>query len=227
VRRVRGENDAALSAYERALAMPEARDPSSNEVATVIAHMAELCTRWDAKHPDLEGLIARGLAVVDGRRNREKVLLLAARSFMSRKKAKPTDEDWEGSLATAKEALAIAEELGLLREVSLCLDAVGYAYGELGNFLQSYGQGPVDAGGGKCGGRGARVSRREVVPRASRGGGGDAAGARVVRFPHSLLRTAGKRIQLSRDPQRRLAASLRRPGAHGSARGSRRGALGN
>ena len=138
VRRFRGENDAALSAYERALAMLEARDPSSNEVATVIAHMAELCTRWDAKHPDLEGLIARGLAVVDGRRNREKVLLLAARSFMSRKKAKPTDEDWEGSLATAKEALAIAEELGLLREVSLCLDAVGYAYGELGNFRESY-----------------------------------------------------------------------------------------
>src|SRR5438309_5979618 len=140
VRRFRGENDAALSAYERALAMLEARDPSSNEVATVIAHMAELCTRWDAKHPDLEGLIARGLAVVDGRRNREKVLLLAARSFMSRKKAKPTDEDWEESLATAKEALAIAEELGLLREVSLCLDAVGYAYGELGNFRESYAQ---------------------------------------------------------------------------------------
>src|SRR5947208_851588 len=138
VRRFRGENDAALSAYERALAMLEARDPSSNEVATVIAHMAELCTRWDAKHPDLEGLIARGLAVVDGRRNREKVLLLAARSFMSRKKAKPTDEDWEGSLATAKEALAIAEELGLLREVSLFLDAVGYAYGGLDRFRESY-----------------------------------------------------------------------------------------
>jgi class 3 adenylate cyclase/tetratricopeptide (TPR) repeat protein len=138
VRRFRGEHDAALSAYERALAMLEARDPSSDEVATVIAHMAELCTRWDAKHPDLEGLIARGLAVVDGKRNREKVLLLAARSFMSRKKPKPNDEDWEGSLATAKEALAIAEELGLLREVSLCLDAVGYAYGELGNFRESY-----------------------------------------------------------------------------------------
>jgi tetratricopeptide (TPR) repeat protein len=100
--------------------------------------MAELCTRWDAKHPDLEGLIARGLAIVDGKRTREKVLLLAARSFMSRRGAKSTDSDWEASLATAKEALAIAEELGLLREVSLCLDAVGFAYRELGNFREAY-----------------------------------------------------------------------------------------
>src|SRR5439155_815025 len=138
VRRFRGENDAALSAYERALATLEARDPKSPEVGTVIAHMAELCTRWDAKHPDLDGLIARGLAIVDGQRNREKVLLLAAKSFMSRKRPKPADADWQESLATAKEALAIAEELGLLREVSLCLDAVGYAYGELGNFRESY-----------------------------------------------------------------------------------------
>jgi class 3 adenylate cyclase/tetratricopeptide (TPR) repeat protein len=138
VRRFRGENDAALSAYERALAMLEERDPKNPEVGNVIAHMAELCTRWDAKYPDLEGLVARGLAIVDGKRNREKVLLLAAKAFMSRKRPKPTDADWEDSLATAKEALAIAEELGLLREVSLCLDAVGYAYGELGNFRESY-----------------------------------------------------------------------------------------
>jgi tetratricopeptide (TPR) repeat protein len=138
VRRFRGENDAALSAYERALAMLEERDPKSSEVGTVIAHMAELCTRWDAKHPDLEGLVARGLAIVDGKRDRDKVLLLAAKSFMSRKRPKPSDADWQESLATAKEALAIAEELGLLREVSLCLDAVGYAYGELGNFRESY-----------------------------------------------------------------------------------------
>ncbi|MGH2472132.1 MAG: ATP-binding protein [Candidatus Limnocylindria bacterium] len=138
VRRYRGENDAALSAYERALAMLEERDPKNPEVGNVIAHMAELCTRWDAKYSDLEGLVARGLAIVDGKRNREKVLLLAAKAFMSRKRPKPTDADWEESLATAKEALAIAEELGLLREVSLCLDAVGYAYGELGNFRESY-----------------------------------------------------------------------------------------
>src|SRR5206468_4221872 len=138
VRRFRGENDAALSAYERALAMLEERDPKNPEVGNVIAHMAELCTRWDAKYPDLEGLVARGLAIVNGQRNRQKVLLLAAKSFMSRKRPKPTDADWEESLATAKEALAIAEELGLLREVSLCLDAVGYAYGELGNFRESY-----------------------------------------------------------------------------------------
>jgi len=129
---------AALSAYERALAMLEERDPKNPEVGNVIAQMAELITRWDAKYPDLEGLVARGLAIVNGQRNRQKVLLLAAKSFMSRKRPKPTDADWEESLATAKEALAIAEELGLLREVSLCLDAVGYAYGELGNFRESY-----------------------------------------------------------------------------------------
>src|SRR5438034_3367559 len=138
VRRYRGENDAALSAYERALAMLEERDPKNPEVGNVIAHMAELCTRWDAKHPDLEGLVARGLAIVNGQRSRQKVLLLAAKSFLARKRPKPTDADWEEALATAKEALSIAEELGLLREVSLCLDAVGYAYGELGNFRESY-----------------------------------------------------------------------------------------
>src|SRR5438046_672363 len=137
VRRYRGENDAALSAYERALAMLEERDPKNPEVGNVIAHMAELCTRWDAKHPDLEGLVARGLAIVNGQRSRQKVLLLAAKSFLARKRPKPTDADWEEALATAKEALSIAEELGLLREVSLCLDAVGYAYGELGNFRAS------------------------------------------------------------------------------------------
>jgi class 3 adenylate cyclase/tetratricopeptide (TPR) repeat protein len=140
VRRYRGENDGALAAYERALALLEERDPSSPQVGTLLAHMAELCTRWDAKHPDLAGLINRGLGIVDGQRNRDKVLLLAAKAFMARKGPKPTDADWEASLATAKEALGIAEELGLLREVSLCLDAVGYAYGELGNFRESYAQ---------------------------------------------------------------------------------------
>ncbi len=138
VRRYRGENDGALAAYERALALLEARDPKAAEVGTVLAHMAELCTRWDAKHPDLVALIERGLAIVDGKRDRDTVLLLAAKAFMARKGPKPTDADWEASLATAKEALAIAEELGSLREVSLCLDAVGYAYGELGNFRESY-----------------------------------------------------------------------------------------
>ena len=138
VRRYRGENDAALAAYERALLLLEARDPKSAEVATVLAHMAELCTRWDAKHPDLEGLIERGLAIVGTDRSRERVLLLAAKSFMPRRGPKSTDADWESSLATAQEALAIAEELGLLRERSLCLDAVGYAYRELGNFREAY-----------------------------------------------------------------------------------------
>jgi adenylate cyclase len=138
VRRYRGENDAALSAYERALVLLEARDPKGADVAVVLAQMAELCTRWDAKHPDLEGLIERGLAIVGNARSRERVLLLAAKSFMPRRGPKSTDADWEASLATAKEALAIAEELGLLRERSLCLDAVGYAYRELGNFREAY-----------------------------------------------------------------------------------------
>src|SRR5205823_2983743 len=138
IRRFRGENDGALAAYERALQLLEGRDPNAPEVATILAHMAELCTRWEAKHADLAGLIERGLRIVDGKRNRDKVLLLAAKSFMARKGPKPTDADWEASLATAKEALAIAEELGLLRERSLCLDAVGYAYRELGNFREAY-----------------------------------------------------------------------------------------
>jgi adenylate cyclase len=138
VRRYRGENDAALTAYERALGLLETRDPKSGEVAIVLAYMAELCTRWDAKHPDLEALIERGLAIVGDAKSRERVLLLAAKSFMPRRVPKATDADWEPALATAKEALAIAEELGLLRERSLCLDAVGFAYRELGNFREAY-----------------------------------------------------------------------------------------
>jgi class 3 adenylate cyclase/tetratricopeptide (TPR) repeat protein len=138
VRRYRGENDAAMAAYERALVLLEARDPNSREVAILLAHMAELCTRWDAKHPDLDALIERGLAIVGSEHSRERVLLLAARSFMPRRRPRATDADWEAALATAKEALAIAEELGLLRERSLCLDAVGFAYRELGNFREAY-----------------------------------------------------------------------------------------
>ncbi|HYK98913.1 MAG TPA: adenylate/guanylate cyclase domain-containing protein [Candidatus Acidoferrales bacterium] len=138
IRRFRGENDGALAAYERALQLLEERDPNAPAVGTVIAHMAELCTRWEAKHADLPGLIERGLRIVGDKRDRDRVRLLAAKSFMVRKGPKVTDADWEGALAIAKEALAIAEELGVLREVSLCLDAVGYAYGELGNFRESY-----------------------------------------------------------------------------------------
>ena len=59
---------------------------------------------------------------------------VAARAFSARRQAKSRDEDWQEALVTAQEALAIAEELGLLREVSLSLDAVGYAYRSLGNF---------------------------------------------------------------------------------------------
>ena len=139
IRRYRGENEAALAAYERALALLEQRTPeASDRIASVLAHMAELCTRWDARHPDLDGLIARGLALVGDERSRERVLLLAARAFMPRRSPRATEADWQHALETAKEALAIAEELGLLREVSLCLDAVGYAYRELGRFRDAY-----------------------------------------------------------------------------------------
>ena len=138
VRRYRGENDAALLAYERALTILEGRDPRSKDVATVLAHIAELCTRWDAKHPDLDAIIERGLAIVGNERSRLRVLLLAARAFRPRLTPKPTDAEWEAALATAQDALAIAEDLGLLREVSLCLDAVGFAHRELGHFREAY-----------------------------------------------------------------------------------------
>ncbi len=138
VRRYRGETDAALAAYERAVALLEARDPRSPEMANLYAHMAELCTRWDGKHADLSGLIERGLDLVGDQRSRERVLLLAAKAFAPRRSTRATDEDWEASLETAQQALAIAEDLGLLREVSLCLDAVGFAYRELGRFREAY-----------------------------------------------------------------------------------------
>ena len=139
VRRYHGEGDAALAAYERARILLEARpEPNNFEIATVYAHMAELSTRWEAKHPDLEGLISRGLALVGDAASPERVRLLAARAFAPRRLAHATDADWEQALRTAEEALATAEELGLLREVSLCLDAVGYAYRELGRFREAY-----------------------------------------------------------------------------------------
>ncbi len=140
VRRYHGEGDAALAAYERARILLEARpEPNHFEIAMVYAHMAELTTRWEAKHPDLEGLISRGLALVGDEPSPERVRLLAARAFAPRRLARATDADWEQALRTAEEALAIAEELGLLREVSLCLDAVGYAYRALGRFREAYG----------------------------------------------------------------------------------------
>ena len=139
VRRYRGESDAGLAAYERGLILLEGTpDGGGARLASIYAHMAELTTRWDAKHPDLEGLIARGLDLVGDDPSPERVRLLAARSFASRRQARATDDDWRRSLHTAEEALAMAEELGLLREVSLCLDAMGYAYRELGQFREAY-----------------------------------------------------------------------------------------
>src|SRR5439155_19794735 len=90
VRGYRGQNDAALLAYERALTILEERDPRSKDVATVLAHIAELCTRCDAKHPDLDAIIERGLAIVGNERSRLRVLLLAARAFRPRLTPKPT-----------------------------------------------------------------------------------------------------------------------------------------
>jgi class 3 adenylate cyclase len=139
VRRYHGEGEAAIAAYERARLLLEA-DPGRDglAIATVYAHIAELATRWDAKHPDLDAVIARGLALAGDEPSPQRVRLLAARAFAPRKLAKATDRDWSQALATAEEALAIAEELGLLREVSLCLDAVGYAYRALGQFREAY-----------------------------------------------------------------------------------------
>ena len=138
VRRYHGESDAALAAYERALALLSAREGKGAQIAALYASMAELCTRWDAKHPDLDGLIERGLRLVGDEPSPDRVRLLAARAFAARRQAKSRDEDWQEALATAQEALAIAEDLGLLREVSLSLDAVGYAYRSLGNFREAY-----------------------------------------------------------------------------------------
>jgi tetratricopeptide (TPR) repeat protein len=139
VRRYHGEGDAALAAYERARILLESKpDRDQFQVATVYAHMAELATRWDAKHPDLDGLISRGLQLVGDEPSPERVRLLAARAFAPRKLARATDADWENALATAEEALGQAEDLGLLHEVSLCLDAVGYAYRALGRFRDAY-----------------------------------------------------------------------------------------
>jgi len=140
VRRYRGETDAALAAYQRAATLLEQRDPAGTAVVTLYALMAELCTRWDAKHPDLEGLIARGLVLAGDKPSRERALLLAAGAFAPRRMPKATPTDWEDALVTATEALKIAEELGLLREVSLALDAVGYAHRELGNFREAHRQ---------------------------------------------------------------------------------------
>ena len=138
VRRYHGESDAALAAYERALALLSSSEGRGPQIAALYADMAELCTRWDAKHPDLDGLIERGLRLVGDEPSPNRVRLLAARAFAARRQAKSRDEDWEVALATAQEALGIAEDLGLLREVSLSLDAVGYAYRSLGNFREAY-----------------------------------------------------------------------------------------
>jgi len=139
IRRYRGENDAALAAYERALGLLEQRTPGDRgRIASALAQMAELCARWDAKHPDVEGLIARGLELVGDEPSRERVLLLAARAFLPRRAPRATQADWEQALSIAQEALRIAEDLGVLREVSLCLDAVGFAYRELGRIREAY-----------------------------------------------------------------------------------------
>ncbi|HET8568421.1 MAG TPA: adenylate/guanylate cyclase domain-containing protein [Candidatus Limnocylindria bacterium] len=139
IRRLRGEYDAALAAYERALGLLVAQPGDHRqEIANLYAHMAELATRWGAKHPDLDGLIAEGLGLVGNERSRERVLLLAARAFLPRTLPRSTDADWEDALETARQALAIAEELGSLREVSICLDAVGFAYRELGRYREAY-----------------------------------------------------------------------------------------
>ena len=139
MRRYHGEGDAALAAYERARAsLLEARpELDHKQIAAVYAHMAELTTRWEAKHPGLDAHRS-GLALVGEEPSPERVRRLAARAPQAAQLARASDADWELALGTAEEALGIAEELGLLREVSLCLDAVGYAYRALGKFREAY-----------------------------------------------------------------------------------------
>ena len=134
VQRYRGELDAAVAAYQRALAIAERREPAGVHTRELYAAIAETSTRWGAKLGDLDAFLERGLALAGGEPTRERALLLAARAFAVRRSAEPRDADWEAALATAREALAIAESLGALREVSLCLDAVGYAERELARF---------------------------------------------------------------------------------------------
>ena len=82
-----------------------------------MAESADRGARGGGRRQSCPGSISLGLASVGGKGTRGKVLLLAAKAFMVRKGPKPTDADWEASLTTAKEALVIAEELGLLREM--------------------------------------------------------------------------------------------------------------
>jgi tetratricopeptide (TPR) repeat protein len=106
-------------------------------VRELYAAIAETSTRWGGSVPDLEAFIDRGLVLCGTAPSRERALLLAARAFAVRRDEHATDEDWEHALDTAREALAIAEGLGELREVSLCLDAVGYAERELARFADA------------------------------------------------------------------------------------------
>ncbi|TMD61051.1 MAG: hypothetical protein E6I87_04200 [Chloroflexi bacterium] len=137
VQRYRGELDAAIIAYQRALAIAERIDPAGERVRELYGLIAETSTRWGGMLPDLEVFIEKGLALCGPDPTRERALLLAARAFAVRRRAEVTREDWESALATAREALSIAESLGALREVSLCLDAVGYAERELGRFADA------------------------------------------------------------------------------------------
>jgi adenylate cyclase len=137
VQRYRGEDDAAIAAYQRALAIAERIDPTGAPVRELYAAIAETSTRWSGKLPDLDRFIERGLALCGPDPTRERALLLAAKAFSMRRKEQPARAEWEAALETAREALAIAESLGALREVSLCLDAVGYAERELGRFADA------------------------------------------------------------------------------------------
>jgi len=138
VRRYRGENDLAMAHLRRALDLLDAKEASGLDIAWVIAAMTELSTRWDAKLPDLHELIERGLRLAGPEPTRARARLLTAKAFAPRKEAAVTDADWEASLRTANEALSIAEELGLLREVSASLDAVGFGLRELGRYREAY-----------------------------------------------------------------------------------------
>lgn len=134
VQRYRGDFDASVAAYQRALVLAERIDAQGERVRELYAVIAETAGRWGGKLPDLQTFIARGLELVGGAPTRERALLLVARAFDIQRMPHGPDPQLERALAIAREALANAEAAGSLREVSICLDAVGYAERHLGRF---------------------------------------------------------------------------------------------
>jgi adenylate cyclase len=135
--RYRGETELTGVAYQRALQIAERGDARGPRVRELYALIAENSARWGARLADPDAFIERGLELVGTEPSRERALLLVARAFNVRRNRRATASDRERALQTAREALSIAEELGALDVVSICLDAVGYAERVLGRFADA------------------------------------------------------------------------------------------